>query len=69
MQVFLWSGMFLLFSIGGSAVGFAELIGMPMPLDVYAGVGALAAAFVVSGIALIVFNPAAPQPAPVELSA
>ena len=64
MQVCLWSGMFLLFSIGGSAVGFAELIGMPIPPDIYAGVAALAAAVIVSGIALIVFNPAAPPLVP-----
>jgi hypothetical protein len=60
MQVFLWSGMFLLFSVGGSAVGFAQLIGLPMGPDIYVAVAALAAAFVVSGIALVVFNPATP---------
>jgi hypothetical protein len=58
--------MFLLFSIGGSAFGFAQLIGLPMGSDIYAGVAALAAAFAISGIALVVFTPATQQLAPLS---
>jgi hypothetical protein len=69
MQVFLWSGMFLLFSIGGSIVGLAGLIGFPIAPDIHAGIAAVAAIIVVSGIALVLFTPSAPASAPIEAPA
>ena len=65
MQVFLWSSMLLLFSIGGSAVGLASMIGFPIAPDISVGVAALAVAIVVSGIALI-FTPSAPTLTPIK---
>jgi hypothetical protein len=57
MQVLVWSGLFLLLSVSGSAVELGDLIGMPIAFNIHAGVLALAALVVVSGIALIVFAP------------
>ena len=60
MQVLVWSGLLFLLSVAGSAVELVSLIGMPIAPDVHAGILALTALVVVSGIALVLFAPKAP---------
>jgi hypothetical protein len=67
MQVLVWSSLFLLLSVGGSAVELVGLIGMPIAPDIHAGVLALTVLVVVSGIALLALAPK--RPAPVEQKA
>ena len=64
MHALLWSGTFLLFSIGGSAIGLANLVGLPVGPDIQVGVAALATLIAVSGVALVFLAPSAPALVP-----
>jgi hypothetical protein len=64
MHVFLWSGTFLLFSIGGSAIELASLIGLPVAYDIHIGIAVLAVAVAISGAALVLLAPATPTREP-----
>lgn len=59
MNVLLWSGMFLLFSIGGSIIELASLIGVPVSSEVHGAIVAFAVIVAVSGAALAFFAPPA----------
>lgn len=69
MHVFLWSGTFLLFSIGGSGIGLASLIGLPISPGVQVGVALSAAIIALSGAALVFFTASAPALVPIRLPA
>jgi len=57
MHIFLWSGMFLVFSVSGSAVELAGLIGAPISQGTQLGLATLAAFILASGIALVLLAP------------
>ena len=53
----LWSMLFLLFAVFGSAVGFALMVGMPVAGEVQGAVIALAVAVAAVGVAAFAFPP------------
>ncbi len=64
MHIFLWSGMFLVFSISGSAVELAHLIGAPISPGTQLVLATLAAFVAASGIALVLLAPSEPALVP-----
>lgn len=57
MPFMLWSGSFLVLSVGGSAVELASMIGAPIAPDIQSGLIALAVFVVASGTALVLVAP------------
>jgi hypothetical protein len=64
MHIFLWSGMFLVFSISGSAIELAGMIGAPISQGTQILLATLAAFIVASGIALMLLAPSEPALVP-----
>jgi len=64
MQILVWSGLFFLLSVGGSAIELVGLVGLPIAPDIYVGIVALAGVVVASGIALAASLPPALAPDP-----
>ena len=60
MHILIWSGTFLLASIGTAIVELARMLGMPVALNVQMGVVAVVSLVVASGIALMIFGATVP---------
>jgi hypothetical protein len=65
MKVLVWAALFLLLAVVGSAVGAAGMIGLPISSAVEGTLGAVVAALVIWGIALLI---AQPRPLPSLIS-
>ena len=62
MNFLLWSGTFLISTIGVSIVELAAMIGLPIAPDVQAGVAAVVVFVIVSGAGIVLFTPRALAP-------
>jgi len=62
MNFLLWSGTFLISTIGVSIVELAGMIGLPIAPDVHAGVAAVIVFVIVSGAGIVLFTPRALAP-------
>lgn len=60
MGIIVWTGMFLVLSVVGSAVAAAGIIGMPIDAGVEGLVIAMAVLVAGTGIALLIVTPHAP---------
>ena len=57
MNFLIWSGAFLISTVGVSAVELAGMIGFPIAPDVHVGVAAVVVSVVISGAAMALFTP------------